>query len=83
MPLSTLVIVKMIGTHGYQIVLPPTMRIHTVFHISLLEQAAEDPIEKTIIQQLLPIKVEGEEEYDFKEIHSSRVYPRDLQYLIK
>ena len=55
-------VTKQIGTHAYRLCLPDSIRIHNVFHVSLLDMAADDPLPG---QQTLPppsVEVEGEQE---------------------
>jgi hypothetical protein len=39
------------------------MKIHLVFHVSLLKPLAEDPLPNQVIPPPPPIKVKGEEEF--------------------
>jgi hypothetical protein len=55
---------------------------HPIFHISLIKPVSEDPIAHPIKQPTPPIKVEGEEEWEVEEILKSRMFCKQLQYLI-
>ena len=72
-----------VGSHAYQLELPETVRIHNVFHVSLLSLANEDPYPGQRLPPPPPIEVDGEEEYEVDEILDSKRVRGQLKYLIK
>ena len=64
--------------------LPDTMRIYPVFHVSLLEHAADDPSPGQLQPPPPPVEVDGEQEYHV-DILDSRIFGRwrKLQYLVQ
>jgi hypothetical protein len=58
------------------------MKIYPVFHISLLEPLAKDPLPNQVIPPPPPIKVKGEEEFWVKEILDSRIRGKKRQFLV-
>jgi len=59
-------------------------QLHLVFNIVKLSAILEDPIlERKPQAPLLPIVVDGEEEWEVKEILNSRWHQRRFQFLIK
>lgn len=59
------------------------MKIHDVFHVSLLSKVKKDTIEGREVEPAPPVVVEGEEQYEVEEILSSRWNRNNLQYLVK
>jgi hypothetical protein len=59
------------------------MKIHPVFHVSLLEPVATDPIPGQVPPPVPPIIVDNEEEYEVEEILDFRRRRNQLQYLVK
>ena len=54
---------KPVGSVAYEIILPPTMKIHPVFHVSLLKPAAQDLLPGQHIEPPPPVIVDGEEDW--------------------
>ena len=59
------------------------MKVHPVFHVSLLEPVSQHPHVGHIPAPSPPVEVEGETEWEVEEILDSRFFRRRLQYLIK
>jgi transposase InsO family protein len=76
-------VLEKIGSHAYRLELPETVRIHNVFHVSLLSLANEDPYPGQHLPPPPPIEIDGEEEYEVDEILDSKRVCGRLRYLIK
>jgi len=76
-------IVARIGESAYKLNLPPSMRIHNTFHISLLELYHDDKFSSQLTQPPPPIIIEGEPEYELEQIIDSRLHYGKLQYQAK
>ena len=59
------------------------MKIHNVFHVSLLDLAANDLLEGQIFPPPPPVDVEGEEEWQVQEVLNSKFVRNRLRYLVK
>jgi hypothetical protein len=62
-----------VGT-SYRLQLPTTMRIHDVFHPSLLRKAADDPLPGQTNEPPQPVVVDDEEEWEVDNILDSRLF---------
>jgi hypothetical protein len=67
---------------AFKLELPPTMRIHPVFHGSLLDPYHENTIPGRVQPPPPPIEVEGEEEWEIAEVLDSKVTRNRLFYLV-
>ena len=78
-------VMRVLSPITYQLELPPQWKIHDVFHIDLLTPYHEMDIHGPNFMQPPPDLVDGEEEYEVKEILDSRKHNqgRRVQYLVK
>lgn len=80
-------VIEAIGTHAYRIDLPPTMKIHNVFHVSLLDPYVEPSYPNQIELRPGPVEIDddGAEIYEVANILNSRNNPRTgkLEYLVE
>jgi hypothetical protein len=78
-------ILEQIGSKAYTLDLPSGIRIHPVFHISLLELAPprNEPIPGHIQPPAPPIIIDNKEELEVEEIVDSRYHRKQLQYRVK
>ena len=61
--------------------LPQTMKIHDMFHVSLLE--SYDKAQKSNVLSPLSINVESKDKYKVKKILNSKNHYGKLQYFVK
>jgi hypothetical protein len=67
---------------AYKLELPTSMRIHPVFHVSLLEPYRANTIPGRVQPPPPPIEVEEGEEFEVEEILDSRIRNGKLHYLV-
>ena len=63
---------KAISLYAYKLDLPALIRIHPVFHVSLLRPAATDPVPRQSQPPPPPVEVDRIEEWEVEEIVDSR-----------
>ena len=57
-------IIGPIGSSAYRLDLPPSMHIHPVFHVSLLEPHVANTFLGRVVEVPLPIQVDGVPEFE-------------------
>jgi len=70
-----------VSSHAHKLDLPPYMKVHPVFHISLLEPATTDALPEQVQPALSPIIANDEPEWEVDEIVDSQFRSRTLKYL--
>uniref|UniRef100_A0A8C5WKW7 Chromo domain-containing protein n=1 Tax=Leptobrachium leishanense TaxID=445787 RepID=A0A8C5WKW7_9ANUR len=66
---------------SYELALPQALRIHNVFHVSLLKPLLCNRFTRSNVPPP-PVEVEGEEEYEIKAVLDSRLCKGSIQYMI-
>jgi hypothetical protein len=73
-------IIEKVGSLAYRLELPITMKIHNVFHVSLLEPYIKSRFENA--RPSPPYEINGELEYEVNEILDSRSRNGQAEYLV-
>ena len=72
-------VIKKISKNNYQLNLPPKVRIHPIFHISLLENAINiNPI--NIKQNNVKV---NKKKYEIEKVLNIRNHQKKIKYLVK
>ena len=76
-------IIKKVGTSSYKWDLRASMKIYNTLHISLLEPYEDNKFPAQIQTPPPPIQIDGEPEFELKEIIDSRLHRDKLEYRAK
>ena len=63
---------KQINAVAFELSLPPELRIHNVFHCSLLSPYVENEFENRVASPPTPVEVDGEFEFEVEEVIQAR-----------
>ncbi|KAJ1596241.1 hypothetical protein NDA14_001923 [Ustilago hordei] len=77
---------KVISSHAYRLQLPPSMKIHNVFHVDRLEPYVANTIPNRVQPPPPPVEIESDVEYEVEQILDSKVdhrYRDPLFYLVR
>ena len=66
----------------FKLQLPDSMKVHPVFHVSLLEPHKESSIPGRLQPPPPPVEINDTEEYEVEEILDSKFRRRSLYYLV-
>jgi len=81
--LGPFTILERIGTQAYRLQLPSSMKVHPVFHVSLLEPYVPSTIPNRTRPPPPPVIVDSQVEYEVEEILDSKYIRKSLYYLVK
>ena len=76
-------ITKAISHVSYRLKLPPTWKIHNIFHASLLTPYKETVINGQQYQEPAPDLIDGQPEWEVDQILGARRHWNQLQYLVR
>jgi len=79
-------ILDQVSTHAFRLELPPSMKIHNVFHVSLLEPHKPNTIPHRVQEPPPTIEINGQIEYEVERIVDSKLdrrYACSLRYLVE
>jgi hypothetical protein len=77
-------VIKHVHESSVMLDLPAELkRVHNVFHVSMLEPHPNDLIPNQIATPPPPVKIDGELQYEVKEIVDSRLFRGRLQYRVE
>jgi len=75
-------VIEKISIRAFKLKLPETIKIHPVFHVSLLEPFTESTIPSRTLEPPPIIEIDSIEEYEVEDILDSRIRRRRLEYLV-
>jgi hypothetical protein len=76
-------ILERIGTQAYRLQLPSPMKIHPVFHVSLLDRYIESDIPTRTQPPPPSVLVDNQVEFEVEEVLDSKIMQKRLFYLVK
>jgi hypothetical protein len=74
---------KQVSPYAYELELLASIRIHRVKPVSLLDSVVEYPLDGQVVPPTPSVEDDGEEEYQVSSVKDSRMYRKQLQYLIR
>ena len=80
--LGPFAVIGPIGKSAYRLDLPLSMKIHPVFHVSLLEPHVKNKFRGRVVEVPLPIQVDGLQEFEVREVLDSKMRHHKLFYFV-
>jgi hypothetical protein len=76
-------IIGQAGENAFKLRLPPHMKVHPVFNVTLLSPERRDTIPGRVLAEPAPVIVEGHKEYEIDRFLDSNWYGRHFQYKVR
>ncbi len=75
--------IKKVVLHvDYQLDLPPTLKVHDVFHVNHLSAYRGNEVNRLMPPPPEPVTVDGEEQYEVDHIRDSKLFGHTLKFLV-
>lgn len=74
---------KVISPYAYCLKLPDSVHLHPVFHVSLLDQASNNPVPSQIIPTPPAVIIDDVPEYEIEQILDSKISRQNQKYFVK
>jgi hypothetical protein len=74
---------KLVNSQAYRLALPPAMKIHPTFHVSLLDPYKKSTIPDRTQSPPPPVNIDDPTIYEVEQILDSRLFRRKLQYKVR
>ena len=81
--LGPFTVTKVLSDVDYQLVLPPALKVHDMFHVDRLSPYKGNEVNGLEPPPPEPVTIEGEEEYEVDHIRESQMFGRTLKYLVR
>ena len=75
-------IIGQVGSSSYRLGFPSSIKIHPVFHVSLMEPHIANTFPGRVVDIPPPIEVDGIPEFEVQAVLDSRIRRRTLQYFV-
>lgn len=76
-------ITEKLGDRDYRLKLPAALKIHDVFHDNRLAPWGGSKVNGELSPPPAPVEIDHEEEFEVEDIVDSRLFRRQLQYLVR
>ena len=75
-------VIGLVGSSPFRLELPPSIRIHPIFHVALLEPYVKNTFPGRDVPQPPPVIVDGEPEWEVASVLDSKFLRGKLYYLV-
>lgn len=80
--LSLYKITEKLSDRDYRLKLPTALKIHDIFHVDCHTLWGRSKVNGKLLLSPTPVEIDHEEEFEVEDIIDSRLFRRQLQYLV-